>query len=173
MKPGELETRLDLLGITAQHCTSCQLPVQIETDELVEAEMDISDRPQRMTARTLTYWQAMKQAAANDGIVLQLVSAFRSVDYQCNLIQKKLASGQVIDDILKVNAIPGYSEHHTGRALDLTTLDCEPLEEDFENTDAFAWLVINAHRFHFHLSYPQNNDSSITYEPWHWACTES
>ena len=41
-------------------------------------------------------------------------------------------------------AAPGYSEHHTGRAVDLTTPACDPLAEEFENTQAFDWLHLNA-----------------------------
>jgi D-alanyl-D-alanine carboxypeptidase len=68
-----------------------------------------------------------------------------------------------------VNAIPGFSEHHTGRALDLHAGDGKPLETTFENHPAFAWLCDNAAEFNFHLSYPRNNPSGIDYEPWHWC----
>ncbi len=122
-----------------------------------------------MTPDTADHWQQMCQAAVSDGVVLQLVSAFRSVDYQCELIRNKLNRGQVIEDILKVNALPGYSEHHTGCALDITTPGAEPLEESFEQTEAFAWLSKNAREFGFELSYPRDNPFGIAYEPWHWA----
>ena len=91
------------------------------------------------------------------------------MSYQCELIERKLAAGRSIDDILRVNAPPGYSEHHTGRALDLTTPGIEPLTMAFETTAAFSWLSRHAETFEFMLSYPRDNDAGIDYEPWHWA----
>jgi D-alanyl-D-alanine carboxypeptidase len=75
----------------------------------------------------------------------------------------------LIDEILLVNAIPGYSEHHTGRALDLHAGDGKPLETAFENHPAFSWLCDHAAEFNFHLSYPRGNPDGINYEPWHWC----
>ena len=118
---------------------------------------------------TAAAWQRMQHAAASDGIELQVVSAWRSVDYQCGIVERKLARGQRIDQILAVSAAPGYSEHHSGRALDLTTPGFEPLEEEFENSLAFAWLCRNAAHFRFALSYPRDNPHGIAYEPWHWC----
>jgi D-alanyl-D-alanine carboxypeptidase len=157
------------MGITDRHRADCRLPRYSEAEHLVVAETDIFDRPQRMTGETCQSWIAMKDAAAGDGIILQLVSAYRSINYQCEVIQGKLAAGRTIDEVLSVNAIPGYSEHHTGRALDLTTPGCKALELVFEDSNAFAWLTDNAHRYYFQLSYPRGNHKGITYEPWHWA----
>lgn len=165
----DLDRRLAELGITAEHLSSCALPRYKEAAELIDAGLDMFDRPQKMTAAANEAWQLMRQAAAGDGVELKLVSAYRSVDYQCELIQAKLADGRSIDDILKVNAIPGHSEHHTGCALDLHCGDGDPLTEDFETTVAFSWLSNNAHRFGFRLSYPRDNAEGIDYEPWHWC----
>ena len=149
---------------------NCQLPLQIEALDLASAGRDVFDREQWMTPFTLKCWQAMRLAAHQDDIESQLVSAFRSVEYQCGLIRKKVAAGQQLDDIFKISAIPGFSEHHTGRALDLSTPGPEPLSEAFDQTAAFEWLNTHAHRFEFSMSYPRNNTTGINYEPWHWAC---
>jgi zinc D-Ala-D-Ala carboxypeptidase len=114
-------------------------------------------------------WREMREAAAEDGIELTIVSAFRSVTYQRGIIQRKLDAGQTPEQILAVSAPPGYSEHHTGRALDLTTPGSPVLEEGFADTDAFRWLEQHACRFGFVLSYPPDNPHGFTYEPWHWA----
>jgi len=74
-----------------------------------------------------------------------------------------------MDEILRVSAAPGYSEHHSGRALDLTTPGFAPVEEEFERSDAFAWLRRRAADFRFRLSYPRDNVHGIAYEPWHWC----
>ena len=157
------------LGITNEHIEACGLPLEEEAIALADGGRDIYDRSVEMTPETLTAWRAMTQAASADGIELQIVSAYRSVEYQCNLIERKLKRGESIDAILKVNAIPGYSEHHTGRALDLTTPEFPPLEEEFEHSAAFSWLCQHAKAFNFHLSYPRDNPTGISYEPWHWA----
>lgn len=115
----------------------------------------------------------MKQSAAKAGITIHLISAFRDLDYQYQLIRKKLLQGQSIEEILRVNAAPGYSEHHTGRAIDIGTLECDALVEAFENTPAFRWLQDHANRFGFVLSYPRGNGAGIAYEPWHWCFKES
>ncbi len=111
----------------------------------------------------------MKTAAATDGIVIHLISAYRDIDYQYELLRRKLDQGDSLDSILKVNAAPGYSEHHTGRAIDLGTVDCPALVTEFEETPAFQWLEQNAHQFKFKLSYPRDNPLGIVYEPWHWC----
>jgi len=145
------------------------MPLQIEAEKLVSAGPDVFDREQLMHPDTLIAWQEMKTVSAIDNIQLQLVSAFRSVEYQCALIQRKLDQGIDLAQILTVNAAPGFSEHHTGKALDLTTPGAEPLEESFETTDAFSWLQKNASDYGFSLSYPRDNPWGIAYEPWHWA----
>mgnify|MGYP006168909583 FL=1 len=169
----ELITRLSALGVTEAQLNACRLPEFVEAKNLVQAEDDMFSRIQHMTADTLRAWQLMKEAAAQENIVLILISAFRSIDYQCELIKGKLAAGRLLDDILKVNAIPGFSEHHTGRALDISTPNCEPLTTNFENTDAFRWLTEHAGCFGFVMSFPKDNNSGITYEPWHWALRNS
>jgi D-alanyl-D-alanine carboxypeptidase len=114
-------------------------------------------------------WRAMRDAAAMDGIALQLISAFRSVEFQAALIRAKLAGGQSIDDVLKVNAPPGYSEHHSGRAVDIGEAGCAALDDAFENTVAFGWLARHAASFGFGMSYPRDNPQGFLYEPWHWC----
>ena len=69
-----------------------------------------------------------------------------------------------------VSAPPGYSEHHTGYAIDIGDADVPAtnLSPDFENTAAFKWLRENAAYFSFELSFPRDNPQNIMYEPWHW-----
>lgn len=164
-----LMERLATLGITEEMVATCKLPIYEEADDLVDAGQDMFGRPQKMTAATCRSWLSMRAAAEKDSLELKLVSAHRSVDYQCDLIQKKLDQGRSILDILCVNAIPGYSEHHTGRALDLHAGDGEPLSQDFEQHPAFDWLTRNAAEFGFRMSYPKDNPAGIDFEPWHWC----
>ncbi len=157
------------LGIPRDYAQIHDLPLFPETGNLAGIGPDIYKREQRLNVRAVEPWRAMREAADRDGIVLQAVSGFRSVDYQAGIIRRKIEKGLPIERILEVSAAPGHSEHHTGRALDLTTPGSPVLEEPFEETDAFTWLCESARDFGFHLSFPRNNPHGIAYEPWHWA----
>jgi zinc D-Ala-D-Ala carboxypeptidase len=157
------------LGIADDYGTSPQLPRFREAVELVDTDANIVGRVQRLAPETARAWSEMKRAAMEDAVELLMVSGFRSISYQVDLIRNKLAAGQAIEAILKVNAAPGFSEHHTGHAIDIATSGFRPLTEDFEQSDAFAWLTGNAARFGFRMSYPRDNVYGFCYEPWHWA----
>ncbi|MDE0732672.1 MAG: M15 family metallopeptidase [Gammaproteobacteria bacterium] len=157
------------LGIPASYSNDFGLPLCEEPGSLVDTELDFYQRPQKLTPAAFQAWTRLRIAANSAGVSLFLISAFRSIEYQHELIDKKLVEGQAIEDILKVNAAPGYSEHHTGRAIDVGTIGCDALVEEFEDTKAFQWLNINAQEFGFIQSYPKNNSSGIDYEPWHWC----
>ena len=97
-----------------------------EAPDLVEVGPNLLGRMQRLAPAAATQWAAMQDAAAADGIRLLIVSGYRSIDYQARLIRKKLNAGQSLSEILAVNAAPGYSEHHTGRAVDIATPGSRP-----------------------------------------------
>jgi D-alanyl-D-alanine carboxypeptidase len=157
------------LGIPPGYGRARSLPLQAEAAEVEPVGPDLFGRDQLMIPPAARAWRAMVAAAADDGVELQLVSAYRSVNYQAGLLRRKLEQGQSIGQILSVSAAPGYSEHHSGRAVDLTAPGCGVLEEDFETTGAFDWLCRRASEFGFHLSYPRDNPHGVVYEPWHWA----
>lgn len=157
------------LGIAPDYANRRGLVLCPQASQLTPLGLDVLSRDQFAAPAAAIAWASMRDAAALQGIALQLVSAFRSIDYQAALIRRKLQQGQSIDDILQVSAAPGYSEHHTGLAFDLTTPGSELLEISFADTSAFAWLMQNAADFGFYLSYPQGNPYGIAYEPWHWA----
>lgn len=140
-----------------------------EAAELIDVGLNVSGRMQQLTPKTAAGWEAMLAAAGEEGITLLIVSGFRSIEYQAGLIRKKIEAGQSVSDILRVNAAPGFSEHHTGRAIDIAEPGSGPLTEEFESSGAFRWLENNASKFGFHLSYPRGNPQGFVYEPWHWA----
>jgi D-alanyl-D-alanine carboxypeptidase len=164
-----IEQHLRELGIGSSYGTERGLPLCVEPPEVTLIGLDIFGRARHLEPDAARRWGAMYEAAKEDGIELLLVSAFRSVDYQRSIFDRKLARGESIDEILRVNAAPGYSEHHTGRAVDIAARGCPPLSEAFEGTDAFRWLTGNASRFGFEMSYPRDNPYGMVYEPWHWA----
>lgn len=157
------------LGIPPDYAQSRNLPLYHETRTLALIGKDIYEREQSMLPEAVEPWLSMYEAAQKDGVILQVVSAFRSVTYQEGIIRRKLEKGLSMDRILEVSAAPGFSEHHTGRALDLTTPGSPVLEEPFEETEAFSWLCESAQNHGFYLSFPRDNPHGIAYEPWHWA----
>ncbi len=158
------------LGIPADVAERAARRLHPEAKRLVFIGRAADDsRVLRLAPRAARAWRKMQAAAAADGVTLLPLSAFRSIARQTLLIRRKLAQGQHITDILKVSAVPGCSEHHTGRALDLGSPDSLALEGRFARTAAFRWLQRHAGRFGFHLSYPRNNPHGIVYEPWHWC----
>jgi D-alanyl-D-alanine carboxypeptidase len=157
------------LGIDADYGADTGLESFDEAVELVDVGPNLVGHMQRLTPTAAGHWTNMVVAAANDQIQLLIVSGFRGIDYQADLIRKKIAAGQLIASILEVNAAPGFSEHHTGNAVDIATPGSRPLTEDFENTEAFQWLQREAGVFGFSMTYPKDNPWGITYEPWHWS----
>ncbi len=157
------------LGIPADYGRAVGMPAFSEATELVEVGPNLVGRMQRLAPLAAERWHAIVAAGADDGITLLLVSGFRSFEYQAALIRRKIDAGQQIGDVLSVNAAPGYSEHHTGRAVDIATPGSRPLTEDFETTEAFRWLQAEAERFGFSMTYPRDNPWGIMFEPWHWS----
>ena len=145
-----------------------RMPPHAEAEALVDAGANIVGLPIRLDPAARAAWLELTRSALGDGITLLPVSGFRSYDYQARLIRKKLNRGEAIADILRVDAAPGYSEHHTGRAIDVASPGSRPLTGEFEASEAFGWLSANAGRFGFSLSYPRDNPQGLAYAPWHW-----
>jgi len=164
-----LEEIFQILGIPADYGIDKKLPRYEDAVDIEEVEINFSGRMQSLAPPAAASWRAMKQAAAEVNIDLQLVSGFRSIVYQTGLLQNKLAAGQSIEAILQVNAAPGYSQHHTGLAVDVTTSGVQPLSEEFDQTEAFKWLRKNAGRYGFSMPYRRGNKFGFCYEPWHWS----
>lgn len=169
--PDNTKILLDSLGIPFNLVISRSLPFYPEAAELAVADTDHKGKDYLLAPPAADAWRAMKSAASAEGVILRVFSAFRSIAHQAQIIRSKLEKGLSLQDILRVNAPPGYSEHHTGRAIDVTTDGMRSLEQEFEHTDAFRWLSENAPRFGYSLSFPRNNRYGYMYEPWHWCFT--
>lgn len=164
-----LQERLDALGLDESYGERTGLPLVPEPDWLALAGHDRYRRPLWLHADAARAWRSLHAAALRDGVALEAISGYRSHDYQLGIFERKFARGLSLDEILAVNAAPGYSEHHSGRALDIGAPDEPPAEESFERTPAFAWLRDNAGGHGFAMSYPRGNPHGIVYEPWHWC----
>lgn len=163
-----IEATLRALGADPALHARRRLPVYAEARRLQPIGVGADGRDKFLTPGAAVAWARMREAARNDGVELLLYSAFRGFDYQLALIRGKIARGRSLDEVLAVNAPPGCSEHHSGRALDLGCTGVAPLEETFESTQAFAWLTRRGGEFGFRMSFPRDNRWGYTYEPWHW-----
>lgn len=109
-------------------------------------------------------------AAEKDGIELFAVSGYRSYERQTNVFSAK--SNQVGETAAAaVVAIPGYSEHQTGLAMDISSRSVSlELIEQFGTTVEGKWLAENAHKFGYILRYPEGKETitGYQYEPWHF-----
>jgi len=156
------------LGLSENYFLQRGLQRYDEEKDLVVVHTDEDGRIHKLFPSASQAWHAMKDAASDDGHDLYIVSAFRSVGRQAEIVRAKHMSGIGNDEIFAVSAPPGYSEHHTGRAIDVSTPGYLSLEEEFENSPAFAWLQENAAQFGFTMTYPRGNKFGYLYEPWHW-----
>jgi D-alanyl-D-alanine carboxypeptidase len=134
----------------------------------VVAETGVDGREHLLVPAAGKAWREMCSTAGADGVTLRIVSAFRSIERQADIIRRKLELGMSLEQILSVSAPPRYSEHHSGRAVNVTTEGCPPLEAEFEQTGAIQWLFAHAMQFGFVLSFPRGNRYGYAYEPWHW-----
>ncbi len=164
----QLQDRLTTLGLDERYAERTGLGLIAEPAWLVHAGFDRYRRPLWLHPVAARAWAQMRTAAQRDDIILDAISGYRSHDYQLGIFERKRARGQSVEEILTVTAAPGYSEHHSGLALDISTPGEPAAEESFEHTTAFAWLQANAAGFGFVMSYPRNNPHGIVYEPWHW-----
>jgi D-alanyl-D-alanine carboxypeptidase len=156
------------LGIPADYAAGHHLTLQPEAKHLVQAPRDVYGRKVEMVAPAAAALKNMFAAAARDGIKLETVSGFRSFAYQTHLVREKLKRGMSITQALAINAVPGYSEHQTGCAIDLTTPGVPAADVGFGDSKAFRWMQQHAAEYGFHLSFPRGNRYGYEYEPWHW-----
>ena len=127
----------------------------------------------KMESKAAAAWQDMQAAASRDGVSLWIISAYRTLERQTELYQEKVEEyknlgyneGDAKIEAGKWVAVPGTSEHCLGYAADLCSL-----EENFENSDQFAWLQKHCAEYGFILRYPKDkvDITKISYEPWHY-----
>ena len=109
----------------------------------------------------------MQEDMQKENLNIRIISAYRSYDYQESLYARYLKTDEqkIVDTY---SARPGYSEHHTGLAIDV---DNEKLEfNKFYLTKEFNWMQNNAYKYGFILRYPKGKEdiTGYTYEPWHY-----
>lgn len=113
-------------------------------------------------------FEKMHQDALIDNINLKIISGYRSSNYQITIFKKNFLNKNEPTEIelnlrLKYSAPAGFSEHHTGFAIDINSV-----ENDFAFTKEYEWLKNNANKYGFENSFPINNKQGLGFEPWHW-----
>jgi len=112
-------------------------------------------------------FKKMREDAEKENLDLRVVSGYRSSTYQITVFKKKFKgqypSNQQMENRLKYSAPSGFSEHHTGLAVDINET-----EEVFKNTAEYKWLEKHAKEYGFELSFPEDNAQHLGFEPWHW-----
>jgi zinc D-Ala-D-Ala carboxypeptidase len=162
--PSSSRQALSLTSPLLGHFPYKEVPLQ--TLQLVVADGSIKLRQ----AAAAKFLEMVAEAKA-ERIVLIPISGFRSIaDQEYLFFDVKAQQGQGATQRAEVIAPPGYSEHHTGYAIDLGDgfYPDTKLQISFEKTAAFRWLQRNAARFNFEMSFPKNNPQGVSYEPWHW-----
>lgn len=121
---------------------------------------------QKIHTNVLPYLMLLANDAARSSITIYVKSAYRSFYDQANL-KTAYTVTYGAGTANRFSAEQGYSEHQLGTTVDFITLGMGGQLLGFEKTTAYAWLLENAHRYGFILSYPKGNGYYI-YEPWHW-----
>ena len=142
----------------------------------------------------MSAWREMQAAAQAEGVELELVSAYRSVERQRQIFLRELglmsrqstgreydtrdiAAGQAdpwIEEVLRYSSIPGFSKHHSGYTIDIADPSQGHAFTDFRYTPGFEWIsahnYLNAKRFGFIPSYPDGADGQgPDPEPWEYV----
>lgn len=105
----------------------------------------------------------MQEDAYAKGLNIYIASGFRSYDYQSQLYQRYVdRSGKEQAD--RYSARPGHSEHQTGLAFDLNSIDIS-----FADTDEYEWVKRHCYEYGFIIRYPEGAEdiTGYMYEPWH------
>ena len=123
------------------------------------------ERTLKIHSKVLPYLEEMIKAMRENQTPIEIVSAYRSFGEQSSLKNNyNVVYGAGANTF---SADQGYSEHQLGTALDLTTENLGANFTDFGDTKAYQWLLENAYKYGFILSYPEGNDY-YQFEPWHF-----
>lgn len=132
-----------------------------EPKNLVKIEGDYVATPE--TARA---YNKMLADMKKEGMTIYVVSSYRSVSYQETLYNYYLRTDSK-EKVDTYSARPGYSEHHTGRALDISQVYNNL--NVFEGSTEAEWVYKNAYKYGFIVRYTEDNMDATGYifEPWH------
>lgn len=105
-------------------------------------------------------------ATGSSGVMVN--AGYRTLEYQQDLYDEDLASSG--ENSSSLVAKPGYSEHHTGLAIDFTVYEDNKYDQSKIGTGDYAWINENCHKYGFINRYPLGKEAltMIDNEPWHF-----
>lgn len=164
---------LDKLSKTDEELLQKYSKVYFLNENYTPSDLDAIDDDYMLRENDLQYFHGdalpfledMIDEAEDDGYNLKIISAYRSFDHQQDL--KGEFTTVYGEGANAFSADQGYSEHQLGTAVDLTVPEVGATNESFADTEAYEWLLKNAYKYGFTLSYPEDNSFYI-FEPWHW-----
>ncbi len=126
---------------------------------------------------TLKALYSMAEAAKKENVKGFIInSAYRSLTSQKQIFDSNLnsfkknskTSEEAYAKTRQLVALPGNSEHHTGLAADIFSVNGRH-RNDFEDTKEQVWLNMNLHKYGFIIRYPKDKtkETAAVYEPWH------
>lgn len=119
--------------------------------------------PGGLLSQFTSNFNILQRDAKNTGINLNIISGFRSYDTQAVIYNRYVNSdGQANADTY--SARPGHSEHQSGLAADINSLD-----QNWIYTNEGKWLNNNCYKYGFIIRYPKGKEAitGYIYEPWH------
>lgn len=118
------------------------------------------------TPATAQAYNDMITEMARYDLKIYVVSSYRDINYQTNLYRNYLKSDSK-DEVDTYSARPGYSEHHTGRALDISQVYNNL--NAFEGSEEAKWVYDNCYKYGFIVRYKeeQADVTGYIFEPWH------
>lgn len=148
---------------------------EISGDKLVTLsnEEKTSGKTQKISKDAYKDFKRMREDfKAQTGLDLSVLSGFRSVNEQQNIINRKKQEGKSDRQIYKLSAPAGYSEHHTGGAIDFSINKSTALDNTgvwADNAKGYLWLKNNAHKYGFTQTFTKGNSQGVAQENWHWV----
>jgi len=124
------------------------------------------DKIYKIHSEIWPHLEDMLKDAKQEGLSLQIISAFRSFTEQAQL-KGVYTVTYGAGSANQFSADQGYSEHQLGTTVDFTNPTVADTFSGFSKSPEYAWLKENAYKYGFILSYPEIN-SSYQFEPWHW-----
>lgn len=119
-----------------------------------------------------TYLQFLKlqDFVKSNGYTIAIESGYRSSEYQQKVWDECLVNHS-LEHVKKFVAVPGYSEHQSGLAVDFILYENGVFYEDQKmgNHPVLKIVADNAWKYGFIVRYPKGKEkiTGYGYEPWH------
>ena len=120
----------------------------------------------------------MLNAGRKEGLAFEICSSYRSVERQKELfyedlealIRRGFSYEKAYKEVASETMPPGHSEHSTGLAFDIVSLNYQMLDANQTNTPESQWLQKHCAEYGFILRYPVGKEdiTHINFESWHY-----